>query len=163
LFVQKRLGRKGEAFNLYKFRSMHCDAEAELMRSPEIYKRYIANNYKLRPDEDPRLTPIGRFVRAMSIDELPQLINVLRGEMSVVGPRPIVPAEIANYGEFASLFLSAKPGLTGHWQVSGRSEILEYRERVELDMEYIRDQSIKTDFEILLRTVPVVLRRKGAY
>jgi lipopolysaccharide/colanic/teichoic acid biosynthesis glycosyltransferase len=94
---------------------------------------------------------------------LPQLLNVFKGEMSLVGPRPIVPAEIEKYGEFAPLFLSVKPGMTGHWQVSGRSEIQEYRQRVELDLEYIRDQSIWTDFEILLRTVPSVLRRKGAY
>jgi exopolysaccharide production protein ExoY len=163
LFKQKRLGIEGRPFWVVKFRTMRRGAERELRRSPELYQRYLANNYKLPPKEDPRLTPIGGVLRALSIDELPQLLNVLRGEMSLVGPRPIVPAEIEQYGEFARLFLSVKPGMTGHWQVSGRSEIQEYRQRVELDLEYIRDQSIWTDFEILLRTVPTVLRRKGAY
>jgi exopolysaccharide production protein ExoY len=163
LFRQKRLGKDGQPFIMAKFRTMRCDAEHELMCSPELYKRYLTNNYKLPASEDPRLTTIGGFLRALSIDELPQLVNVVRGEMSLVGPRPILPAEIENYGEFASLFLSAKPGITGHWQVSGRSEIREYRRRVELDLEYIRDQSIRTDLDILLRTIPTVLRRKGAY
>jgi exopolysaccharide production protein ExoY len=163
LFRQKRLGKGGRPFTLLKFRTMQLDAEHELMRSKELYERYLANNYKLPADEDPRLTPVGRLLRALSIDELPQLINVFRGEMSLVGPRPIVPPEIDKYGEFAPLFLSVKPGMTGHWQVSGRSEIQEYRHRVELDLQYIRDQSIWTDVEILLRTIPSVLRRKGAY
>jgi exopolysaccharide production protein ExoY len=163
LFRQKRLGQGGKPFTVVKFRTMRCDAEQVLKRSPELYKRYLANNYKLPVGEDPRLTAIGGSLRALSIDELPQLINVLKGEMSLVGPRPIVPDEIEKYGEFAPLFLSVKPGMTGHWQVSGRSEIQEYSQRVELDLEYIRDQSIWTDFEILLRTVPSVLRRKGAF
>jgi exopolysaccharide production protein ExoY len=163
LFCQKRLGKEGRPFTMLKFRTMRTRAEDELKRCPELYERYLANNYKLPAGQDPRLTPIGGLLRAFSIDELPQLVNVLKGEMSLVGPRPIVPLEIERYGEFASLFLSVKPGVTGDWQVSGRSEILEYRERVELDLKYIRDQSIWTDVEILLRTVPSVLRRKGAY
>jgi exopolysaccharide biosynthesis polyprenyl glycosylphosphotransferase len=163
LFRQTRLGRDGLPFKLLKFRTMCYDAERELMRSPELYRRYLSNNYKIPPGEDPRLTPVGAFLRAVSVDELPQLLNVVKGQMSLVGPRPVLPTELKNYGDFASLFLSAKPGMTGHWQVSGRSEIQEYRERVELDLEYIRDQSIRTDFEILFRTVPTVLRRKGAY
>jgi exopolysaccharide biosynthesis polyprenyl glycosylphosphotransferase len=163
LFRQRRLGKDGRQFTVFKFRTMRMDAERELKRSPELYERYLANNFKLPPGEDPRLTKIGGTLRALSIDEVPQLINVIKGEMSLVGPRPIVPDEIAQYGEFAPLFLSVKPGMTGHWQVSGRSEIQEYRQRVELDLEYIRDQSIWTDFEILLRTVPSVLRRRGAY
>jgi exopolysaccharide production protein ExoY len=162
-FHQKRLGKDGKPFTLLKFRTMRCDAEHELMHSPQLYQRYLANNYKIPAEEDPRLTVIGGFLRILSIDELPQLVNVLLGEMSLVGPRPIVPAEIEKYGEFAPLFLSVKPGMTGHWQVNGRSEIKEYDERVELDLQYIRDQSIMTDVEILLRTVPTVLRRKGAY
>jgi exopolysaccharide production protein ExoY len=163
LFRQLRLGREGQPFTLLKFRTMRTDAEEELRRSPELYQRYLNNNYKLPAGEDPRLTPVGAILRALSIDELPQLLNVIRGEMSLVGPRPIVLAEIEKYGEFAPLFLSAKPGLTGHWQVSGRSAIREYDQRMELDLEYIRDQSIRTDVGILLRTVPTILRRKGAY
>jgi len=163
LFCQKRLGKEGKPFTLLKFRTMQVDAERLLMQSEKLYQRYLENNYKLPADEDPRITPLGRLLRTLSLDELPQLINVFRGEMSLVGPRPVLSPEISKYGEFASLFLSVKPGMTGHWQVSGRSEIQEYRDRVELDLQYIRDQSIWTDVEILLRTIPSVLLRRGAY
>jgi exopolysaccharide production protein ExoY len=162
LFRQKRLGLNGEPFTLYKFRTMRADAEQVLKNSPALYEKYLQNNFKLPKGEDPRLTPLGKFLRVTSLDELPQLFNVLIGEMSLVGPRPIVPHEAEQYGDSGMLFMSAKPGMTGHWQVSGRSEIAEYRKRVELDLEYIRDQSLGKDIEILLRTVPAVLRRKGA-
>ena len=162
LFRQKRLGLDGESFGLYKFRTMRADAEQILKNSPSLYAKYLKNNFKLPKGEDPRLAPLGRFLRATSLDELPQLFNVLGGEMSLVGPRPIVPPEAVHYGDSAMLFMSAKPGMTGHWQVSGRSEIAEYHKRVELDLEYIRDQSLGKDLEILMRTVPAVLRRKGA-
>jgi exopolysaccharide production protein ExoY len=162
LFRQKRLGLNGEPFTLFKFRTMRADAERILKESPALYDKYVQNNFKLPKGEDPRLTSVGKFLRATSLDELPQLYNVLIGEMSLVGPRPIVPHEAVEYGDSGMLFMSAKPGMTGHWQVSGRSEIAEYRKRVELDLEYIRDQSLGKDLEILLRTVPAVLRRKGA-
>lgn len=162
LFRQKRLGLEGRPFTLFKFRTMRADAEQILRDTPSLREKYLQNNFKLPKGEDPRLTPLGKFLRATSLDELPQLFNVLIGEMSLVGPRPIVPHEAVEYGDSATLFMSAKPGMTGHWQVSGRSEIAEYRKRVELDLEYIRDQSLGKDFEILLRTVPAVLRRKGA-
>jgi exopolysaccharide production protein ExoY len=163
LFGQTRVGKLGKLFTMYKFRTMVPDAEAILRNRPELYARYVANNYKLPQDEDPRITPIGRVLRSTSLDELPQLLNVLNGNMSLVGPRPVVPAEVDNYGDYAALFLSAKPGMTGHWQVSGRSEVAEYSKRVELDLEYIRDRSLAKDFEILVRTVPCVLRRRGAH
>ena len=162
LFGQRRLGLKGKPFTLYKFRTMRSDAEKVLKDSPALYAKYLQNNFKLARDDDPRVTQLGRFLRATSLDELPQLFNVLIGEMSLVGPRPIVPHEAVEYGDSATLFMSAKPGMTGHWQVSGRSEIKEYSKRVELDLEYIRDQSLGKDLEILMRTVPAVLRRKGA-
>jgi exopolysaccharide production protein ExoY len=162
LFRQRRLGLEGKPFTLLKFRTMRTDAEQILRDTPSLYEKYLQNNFKLPKGEDPRLTPLGVFLRATSLDELPQLFNVLIGEMSLVGPRPIVPHEAIEYGDSAMLFMSAKPGMTGHWQVSGRSEIAEYRKRVELDLEYIRDQSLGKDLEILLRTVPAVLRRKGA-
>jgi exopolysaccharide biosynthesis polyprenyl glycosylphosphotransferase len=161
-FRQKRLGLDGKPFTLFKFRTMRTDAEQILKDSPSLHAKYLENNFKLPKGEDPRLAPLGGFLRATSLDELPQLFNVLIGEMSLVGPRPIVPPEAVHYGDSAMLFMSAKPGMTGHWQVSGRSEIAEYEKRVELDLEYIRDQSIGKDLEILLRTVPAVLRRKGA-
>jgi exopolysaccharide production protein ExoY len=162
LFRQKRLGFEGEPFTLLKFRTMREDAEQILRDTPSLHQKYVQNNFKLPGGEDPRVTPLGRFLRATSLDELPQLFNVLIGEMSLVGPRPIVPNEAVEYGDSATLFMSAKPGMTGHWQVSGRSEIAEYGKRVELDLEYIRDQSFGKDLEILIRTVPAVLRRKGA-
>jgi exopolysaccharide biosynthesis polyprenyl glycosylphosphotransferase len=162
LFRQRRLGLEGKPFTVLKFRTMRADAEQILRDTPSLYEKYLQNNFKLPKGEDPRLTPLGVFLRATSLDELPQLFNVLIGEMSLVGPRPIVPHEAVEYGDSAMLFMSAKPGMTGHWQVSGRSEIAEYRKRVELDLEDIRDQSLGKDLEILLRTVPAVLRRKGA-
>ena len=163
LFGQTRVGKLGKLFTMYKFRTMVADAEIILKSRPKLYEQYIANNYKLPKSEDPRITGIGRALRSTSLDELPQLLNVLKGDMSLVGPRPVVPAEVGNYGDYAALFLSAKPGMTGHWQVSGRSEVAEYSRRVELDLEYIRDRSLAKDFEILLRTVPTVLRRRGAH
>jgi exopolysaccharide production protein ExoY len=162
-FAQKRLGRNGKPFMVLKFRTMVSNAEEVLKKTPELYEKYLRNNYKLPEGEDPRITRIGHFLRATSLDELPQLVNVLRGEMSLVGPRPVVPLEVENYADYSSLFLSAKPGMTGHWQVSGRSEITEYARRVELDLEYIRDQSFSKDLDILLRTVPAVLMRRGAH
>lgn len=162
-FGQKRLGQGGIPFTVYKFRTMISNAEEVLRTTPGLYDRYVADNFKLPEGDDPRVTSIGAFLRATSLDELPQLLNVLRGDMSLVGPRPVVPAEVEKYGDYARLFLSAKPGMTGHWQVYGRSEITEYSRRVELDLEYIRDQSLGRDFEILLRTVPAVLLRKGAH
>jgi exopolysaccharide production protein ExoY len=162
-FAQKRLGRNGKPFMVLKFRTMVANAEEVLKQTPELYEKYLKNNYKLPEGEDPRITRIGHFLRATSLDELPQLFNVLKGEMSLVGPRPVVPLEVENYADYSSLFLSAKPGMTGHWQVSGRSEIIEYARRVELDLEYIRDQSLSKDLEILLRTVPAVLMRRGAH
>lgn len=163
LFAQERLGTRGRRFRLYKFRTMCEDAEKVLQSDPDLYRAYVANNYKVPKGKDPRVTALGGLLRKTSVDELPQLLNVLRGDMSLVGPRPIVPREIEKYGDYASLFLSVKPGLTGYWQIQGRSEISDYTRRAELDIEYIRDQSLRNDVNILLRTVPAVLRRKGAY
>jgi exopolysaccharide production protein ExoY len=162
IFAQKRVGQDGKPFMLWKFRTMVQNAEQVLKSDQNLYAKYVASNYKLPKGEDPRLTSIGAFLRATSLDELPQLLNVIKGDMSLVGPRPVVPDEVQKYGDYALLFLSARPGLTGHWQVSGRSQIELYAKRVELDLEYIRDQSFGKDLEILLRTVPAVLLRKGA-
>ena len=162
-FTQKRIGQKGEFIRIYKFRTMIANAEEVLTKDPKLRDLYLANNFKLPKGKDPRITRIGAFLRATSLDELPQLFNVINGDMSLVGPRPVVPAEVGKYGDCVQLLLSAKPGMTGHWQINGRSEIEEYARRVELDMEYIRDQSLGKDIEILLRTVPAVLLRKGAH
>ena len=163
LFRQERLGKNGRRIYIYKFRTMRSDAESILQKNKELYREYVKNNYKLPKGKDPRITPLGRVLRQTSLDELPQLINVLKGEMSLVGPRPVVPGEIEQYGDCASLLLSVHPGLTGQWQVSGRSDIADYAQRVKLDMEYLRDQTVATDLRILLRTLPAVLLRQGAH
>ena len=163
LFRQTRLGVHGKRFSLLKFRTMVVDAEQILKSSPALYAEYLANNYKLPKCSDPRITRVGSFLRTTRLDELPQLLNVLTGDMSLVGPRPIVPAEVEKYGDAAELFLSVKPGMTGRWQISGRSDVQTYEKRIQLDLEYIRDQSLHKDFEILLRTIPTVLRGKGAH
>lgn len=162
LFRQERLGLEGRPFDILKFRTMRPDAE-ELLRSDEDLRRdYVRNDFKLPPERDPRVTRVGAFLRRWSLDELPQLVNVLRGDMSLVGPRPVVAAEIDHYGEAAPVFLGVKPGVTGHWQVSGRSEVA-YPRRAELDLEYIRNWSLGSDLMIILRTIPVLLSREGAH
>jgi lipopolysaccharide/colanic/teichoic acid biosynthesis glycosyltransferase len=163
VFVQKRVGAKGRLFRCFKFRSMKQNAEQILRADPELYAKYLANHFKLPEHADPRLTGIGRFLRKTSLDELPQLLNVLMGQMSLVGPRPIVPAELDHYGHEAALvFMSLKPGVTGAWAVSGRSEV-GYPDRAQMELEYIRRWSLLSDIGILLRTVPAVLRRRGAH
>lgn len=162
LFSQKRLGMNGREFKLYKFRSMRVDAEEALRADPELYRKYVANDFKLPESEDPRVTRLGRFLRKSSLDELPQLWNVIRGEMSLVGPRPIVPAEISNYAPYNDLFLKARPGITGHWQVEGRSNV-QYPERAFLDLDYIGKNGVLSDLVIMARTIPAVVARKGAF
>ena len=137
-FRQERVGKDGKRIHIYKFRTMHQDAEQILKSDPALYRKYVKSNYKLPKVQDPRITFVGRILRELSLDELPQLINVLKGEMSLVGPRPVLPAEIERYRDYASLLLSVQPGLTGQWQVSGRSDTADYARRVRLDMEYIR-------------------------
>jgi exopolysaccharide production protein ExoY len=163
LFVQKRLGQAAKPFRIFKFRSMRIDAEELLKRDDELRRKYLENNYKIPAAEDVRVTRLGRILRRTSLDELPQIFNVLRGEMSLVGPRPILPEELEKYGEYSSLLLMVKPGMTGSWQVSGRSRIAEYSDRVKLDMEYVRDQSLRADLNILMRTVSAVARMDGAH
>jgi undecaprenyl-phosphate galactose phosphotransferase len=163
LFRQERIGHNGTPFIVYKFRSMHIDAEeklSELLLSCPVSKKEWEKDFKLK--NDPRITPIGNFLRKTSLDELPQLINILKGEMSLVGPRPIVENEIKRYGEYYEYYTAVKPGLTGLWQVSGRNDI-EYEERVQLDVWYTRNWSIELDMQILLQTISVVLLRKGSY
>lgn len=146
-------------FDAYNLRTMIADADDYLTRNPKLFERF-QQDWKL--EDDPRITKIGAKLRATSIDEFPQLINVLKGQMSIVGPRMITAPELDRYGRNAARLLSVKPGLTGLWQVSGRQE-LSYAERVRLDMSYIEARSFALDFQILLRTVVCVLQRKGAY
>ena len=159
--VQERLGRGGRRFPLFKFRSMVADAESHLRQTPGAWERYVASDFKLPADEDVRITPLGRVLRRTSLDELPQLWNVLRGEMSLVGPRAIVPEELAEYGDYGRMLLRVKPGLTGLWQVSGRSTI-SYPERARIDLRYVEGRTLGGDLGILLRTLPAVIRQRGA-
>ncbi|MFA6180489.1 undecaprenyl-phosphate galactose phosphotransferase WbaP [Acidithiobacillus sp.] len=162
-FVQERVGRSGRPFPCYKFRSMVVDAESRLQQyftsHPELHAEY-QRNFKLR--DDPRVTRIGRFLRRTSLDELPQLFNVLRGEMSLVGPRPLLDRELECYGNGFALYRQVHPGITGLWQTSGRSETT-FAERASLDAWYVKNWSLWYDIVILLRTVKVVLLRDGAY
>ncbi len=162
-FHHRRLGMEGQIIQVYKFRTMVSNAEEVLQRlfheHPELREEF-AREFKLK--DDPRITKLGRFLRKTSLDELPQLINVLRGDMSMVGPRPIVPNELSKYGFNERFLLRVPPGVTGLWQANGRSEV-SYEERVKLDMYYINNWSIWLDFLIILKTVPAVFARKGAY
>jgi lipopolysaccharide/colanic/teichoic acid biosynthesis glycosyltransferase len=161
LFTQQRVGRRGRTFRCYKLRTMCTDAEARLYADRTLRESYVANGYKLPVDCDPRVTRFGRLLRATSLDELPQLWNVLRGEMSMVGPRPIVDAEIPKYREAYDLYRRVKPGMSGLWQVSGRSST-SYDERVQLDTYYVRNWSVWIDLVILVRTVGAVVFSRGA-
>jgi exopolysaccharide production protein ExoY len=162
IFKQTRIGENGKEFKIYKFRSMVVNAEEKLKANEILFKKYVENSYKLEPEEDPRITKTGRFLRKTSLDELPQLINVLKGEMSLVGPRPVVVEELDEYGNKVNDFLSVKPGVTGYWQVSGRSEVL-YPERVGVELYYVYNQSLLLDIKILFKTIQVVLLKKGAF
>jgi exopolysaccharide production protein ExoY len=161
-FKQQRIGKNGKLFNIYKFRSMIVDADKKLKENKELYEKYIKNNYKLEQDEDPRITKMGRFLRKSSLDEIPQLFNVLKGDMTLVGPRPIVDEELREYREKKDMFLSVKPGVTGYWQVSGRSAV-GYPERVDVELYYVKNQSLKLDIFILFKTVVTVFLKRGAY
>ena len=162
-FVQQRVGLDGQLFPFIKFRSMVMDADAALDRwkteNEKLYVQYLASNFKLA--NDPRITRIGAFIRRTSIDELPQLINVLRGDMSLVGPRPLLARELPDYGRSIAAFGKARPGITGLWQISGRSAST-FQHRINMDLWYTRNWSLWYDLVILLRTVRVVARQEGA-
>lgn len=162
LFKHRRAGLGGRFFRLLKFRSMRADAEQVLRSDLNLYRRYVENNFKLPEAEDPRITRLGRFLRKTSLDELPQLLNVIKGDMSLVGPRPVVEPELEMYRGHIPTFLSVKPGVTGLWQVSGRSDV-GFPERAEMDLEYVRRWSLLKDLWILLMTGPTVLMRTGAH
>jgi exopolysaccharide production protein ExoY len=164
IFIRhRRVGEKGVIFPCFKFRTM-------VLNSDEVLKRYLAINEEAAREwerarklkHDPRVTSLGRVLRQTSLDELPQLVNILRGEMSVVGPRPIVSDELKKYGSSAQEYLSIRPGLTGLWQCSGRNE-LSYDERVAMDAHYARTWSLASDLVIIIRTIPATLKQRGVY
>ncbi|WP_051128230.1 sugar transferase [Amphibacillus jilinensis] len=158
-FSQERLGKDGKSFNMYKFRSMVPNAEA-------LKHSLLANNEVTGPvfkmKKDPRITKIGKFIRKTSIDELPQLINVLKGEMSLVGPRPPLPDEVLKYSSYQMQRLKVVPGLTCYWQISGRSD-LDFEEWVYLDLKYISERNLLIDLKLIVRTVVVLCGSNGAY
>src|SRR5262245_8419510 len=162
-FSHRRIGRDGRAFYCFKFRSMTVGAEARLAAllasSPQARAEW-ARDHKLRID--PRITPLGAFLRRSSLDELPQLFNVLRGEMSIVGPRPIVEAEITRYGRRFRHYCSVKPGITGLWQISGRNDVT-YRSRVAMDCLFVKSHCPWLYVWIVVATIPAVIMRKGSY
>jgi exopolysaccharide biosynthesis polyprenyl glycosylphosphotransferase len=159
LFKQTRVGKWGELFPCYKFRSMYIDAEQRLS---ELMALNEADGPVFKIKNDPRITRVGHVIRKLSIDELPQLFNVLKGHMSLVGPRPALPREVAQYEYDQIRRLHAIPGITGLQQVSGRSDI-DFKRWVELDLQYIAEQSLLKDIEILLKTIPAVIKSRGAY
>jgi len=158
-FKQTRVGLHGKRFKMYKFRSMYEDAETRL---DELMQHNTGNEVMFKMENDPRITPIGKFIRKYSIDEFPQLINVLKGEMSLVGPRPPVERELALYSSWHYLRFSTLPGMTGAWQTMGRASINSFDEVVKLDVDYIKSWSIWRDLKILINTPKAVLLARGA-
>ena len=161
-YCQNRIGKDGKLFKMYKFRSMVVGAEKKLeeyLEKNEEAKKEYAEYKKLK--NDPRITRVGRFIRKTSIDEFPQFINVLKGEMSLVGPRPYLPGEKEDMNGFYKYITSCKPGLTGFWQISGRSE-LTFTDRLDMDMKYYSKHSLKDDIKILNKTVMKIVRKEGA-
>ena len=160
IFGHMRVGKDGKMFPCLKFRSMFSNAEEMKKNFTEEQKREYAETFKLK--DDPRITKVGKFIRKTSLDELPQLFNILKGDMTIVGPRPIVTDELDFYGEYEGYYKAVKPGLTGLWQVSGRSDTT-YDERVDLDMEYVTTRNTFKDLYIIFMTAVKVLKREGSY
>ena len=162
MFTQKRIGKDGKLFEIYKFRTMVPDADKklfEMLEKDEKAREEYKLNKKLK--HDPRITKVGNFLRKTSIDELPQLINVLKGDMSLVGPRPYLPREVKDMGEYYDTIIESKPGITGLWQVSGRSNTT-FEQRLEFDKEYTENKGFLYDMGLLTKTVGVVVKKNGA-
>lgn len=158
-FVHKRIGKNGKIINIYKFRTMYEDSEDMIKKFSKEQIEEYKENYKLK--QDPRVTKIGKFLRKTSLDELPQILNILKGELSIVGPRPVVSSELEKYGSNKEKFLSIKPGLTGYWQVNGRS-LTSYEERIKMELYYIENRGIWLDTKIFFKTIISVIKKNGA-
>ncbi len=159
IFCQKRIGKNGKEFYMYKFRSMVVNAEDILNK---LEKQNEADGPVFKMKDDPRVTKVGKFIRKYSLDELMQLFNILKGDMSIVGPRPALPKEVEEYDDFARNRLKVKPGLTCYWQVMGRSNI-SFDEWMQLDVKYIKEMNLWLDIKLILKTIPAVLKGEGAY
>lgn len=163
LFAHRRIGRDGKSFPCLKFRTMVIDSQerlAHILETDPIARAEWARDQKLR--NDPRITPIGKFLRSSSLDELPQFFNVLFGQMSLVGPRPIVDAETVRYGRYLRHYCSVRPGITGLWQISGRNDV-NYRRRIAMDVKYVKTRNVGVNVRILVLTVPSILAARGSY
>jgi lipopolysaccharide/colanic/teichoic acid biosynthesis glycosyltransferase len=159
--MQERVGQAGRVFRMLKFRTMRQGADAE--KAEFAHLNCTGDHRLFKIPNDPRVTKVGAFLRRWSLDELPQLFNILRGDMSLVGPRPFFESDLAAYDDHHFIRLAVKPGVTGLWQVKGRSSIVDFEEVVQLDRRYIENWSFGMDLSILLHTIPAVLRRTGAY
>lgn len=158
-FKHKRIGKHGNKLEIYKFRTMIDNAEEAMKYFTEEQKKEFKENFKL--ENDPRVTRVGKILRKTSLDELPQIINILKGEMSIIGPRPIVETELEKYGKDKEKFLSVAPGLTGNWAANGRSDV-SYEERIALELDYIENRSLMLDLKIFFKTIGSVLKGRGA-
>ena len=158
-FVHNRIGKKGKPIGIYKFRTMVNNAEDLIKSFTPEQKEEFERSYKL--EDDPRITKIGNFLRKTSLDELPQILNILKGELSIIGPRPIVQAELDKYEDNKDKFLSVKPGLTGYWAANGRSDTT-YEERMKMELYYVDNMSFKLDVKIFFKTIFAVLKKEGA-
>ena len=159
IFVHKRVGKNGKKIGIYKFRSMVMNAEELIEKFTPEQKEEFKKNFKLK--NDPRITKIGKFLRKTSLDELPQLFNILKGDLSIVGPRPIVEVETEIYGEYKNMLLSVKPGLTGFWAANGRSDT-SYKRRRAMEIYYVKNRSLLFDIKIIFKTVISVFKGEGA-
>lgn len=158
-FKHKRIGKHGKKLEIYKFRTMIENAEEAMKNFTEEQKKEFAENFKL--ENDPRVTRVGKILRKTSLDELPQIINILKGEMSIIGPRPVVKSELEKYGSNQDKFLSVAPGLTGNWAANGRSDV-SYEERMALELDYVNNRSLILDMKIFFKTIGSVLKGRGA-
>ena len=158
-FVHSRIGEKGKPIGIYKFRTMVNNAEDLIKSFTPEQKEEFERSYKL--EDDPRITKVGDFLRKTSLDELPQILNILKGELSIIGPRPIVENELEKYGDNKDKFLSARPGLTGYWAANGRSDI-SYEDRMEMELYYVDNMSFKLDVKIFFKTIFAVIKKEGA-
>lgn len=158
-FVHKRIGKDGKEIGIYKFRTMVNNAEDLIKHFTEEQKKEFRESYKLQ--HDPRVTKIGDFLRKTSLDELPQVLNILKGDLSIIGPRPVIEEELEKYGKNREKFVSVKPGLTGYWAANGRSDTT-YAERVQMELYYIDNISLKLDIQVFFKTIVAVIRKEGA-
>lgn len=158
-FVHKRIGKNGKIMKMYKFRTMVPNAEELIKEFTQQQLKEFKENFKL--ENDPRITKVGKFLRKTSLDELPQLINILKGELSIIGPRPVIGEELEKYGENKSKFLSVTPGLTGYWAANGRSNT-SYEQRMDMELYYIDNMSWKMDVKVFFKTIVSVLKKEGA-